>query len=400
MTERPESVRFDPRDLPEPPPEAVAHGERVAAHIREAINEAGGCIPFSHYMDLALYAPGLGYYSAGARKFGEAGDFITAPDRSRLFSICVADQCGEILGQLGGGDILELGAGSGAMAAGILQRLDETGLLPERYRILEVSADLRDRQHQAIEEVVPDLLERVEWIDDFPSSMRGMILGNEVLDALPVERFRIEEERVVRLGVAVENGGFVWQDMDDDEDLSRRVRAIEARLGNRLPVGFESEVSPGVTAMVERVSECLDAGAALFIDYGLPRREYYMPERGRGTLMCHYRHRAHEDPFVYPGLQDITAWVDFSAVAEAAVDADMRLFGFTTQAHFLLGAGIDHHLSHVDPGNTLVQLREAQEIKLLTLPGEMGERFKAMAFGKGDDLSLSGFEFRDLRFQL
>ena len=400
MSESSGTPGADPATLPEPPEDAAKHGRRVAAHIGETIDAAGGAIPFSQYMDLALYAPGLGYYSAGAGKFGEAGDFITAPDMSSLFSACIAGQCAEVLDRLGGGTVLELGAGSGAMAAGILEHLDDSGQLPEQYLILEVSADLRERQAATLEERVPELAGRVRWIEDFPASLRGVIVGNEVLDALPVERFRIRGGAVRRLGVARGKRGFVWREMRHDQDLAARVRNIEKELGRRLPEGYESELCPAATGLVHRAAESLQRGVVLFIDYGLPRREYYLPDRNRGTLMCHYRHRAHGDPFVYPGLQDITAWVDFTAVAEAALEADCQLLGYTTQAHFLLGAGIDQLLAQVSPDDTLMQLKQAQEVKLLTLPGEMGERFKALAFARGEDLRLSGFGFRDLRMQL
>lgn len=400
MSESSGSPGTDPGTLPEPPEAAAEHGRRVVEHIGEAIDQAGGVIPFSRYMDLALYAPGLGYYSAGAGKFGEAGDFITAPDMSSLFSACVAGQCAEVLDRLGGGTVLELGAGSGAMAAGILERLDADGQLPEQYLILEVSADLRQRQAATLEERVPDLAGRVRWIEDFPESLRGVIVGNEVLDALPVERFRIRGGAVRRLGVARGQQGFTWREMRHDQELAGRVRAIEDELGRRVPEGYESELCPAAAGLVRRAADSLQRGVVLFIDYGLPRREYYLPERRQGTLMCHYRHRAHGDPFVYPGLQDITAWVDFTGVAEAALAADCELLGYTTQAHFLLGAGIDGLLARIDPDDTLMQLKQAQEVKLLTLPGEMGERFKALAFARGEGFRLSGFGFRDLRIQL
>ena len=386
--------------LPPPPTAAAEHSRKVAEHIRSVISEAGGVIPFSRYMDIALYAPGLGYYSAGARKFGEAGDFVTAPEMSSLFSQCLADQAAEVLRQLGGGEILELGAGSGLMAANILARLAEKAQLPDRYLILEVSADLRERQARTLKERAPALADRVVWLDDFPENMRGVVLANEVLDALPVERFRIRGGKLRRLGVACREDGFTWREMASAPELSARLRAVEAGLGRELPEGYESEVSPSLPGLIERIAGCLVRGAALLVDYGFPRREYYMAERRQGTLMCHYRHRAHEDPFLYPGIQDITAWVDFTAVAESAIHAGCQLLGYTTQALFLLGAGIDRHGDGINPEDTLSQLKLAQEVKLLTLPGEMGERFKVLGFAQGDDISMSGFGFRDLRMRL
>ncbi|MCP1728450.1 SAM-dependent MidA family methyltransferase [Natronospira proteinivora] len=400
MTQHRNSSGGDPGSLPEPPPEALKHSETLRRKILETIDAEGGVISFHRYMEMALYEPGLGYYSAGAQKFGEAGDFITAPEMSSLFSLCLADQAAEVLDRLGGGDILEMGAGSGAMAAAILDHLAAEGKLPDRYLILEVSADLRERQARTIEERAPDLLERVEWIEALPERLRGVVLGNEVLDALPVERFRIRGGAVRRLGVARRGQGLGWREMSHDRDLSDRVRAVESELGRKLPEGYESELAVSLQALVEDVGRCLTRGAAVFIDYGLPRREFYMPERHQGTLMCHYRHRAHQDPFLYPGIQDITAWVDFTTVGEAALASGCQLLGFSTQAHFLLGAGIDRHIGGVSPEDTLVQLKLAQEVKLLTLPGEMGERFKVMGFARGDDLDMSGFHFRDLRVRL
>jgi len=400
MTDHRRPADKDPEQLPPPPPEALAHSERVREAILAEIHAQGGVIPFSRYMDMALYEPGLGYYSAGAQKFGEAGDFITAPEMSSLFSHCLADQAQEVLHRLGGGEIVEMGAGSGVMAAAILDHLASEGTLPERYWILEVSADLRERQARTLEERVPDLVDRVEWVDRLPDRIRGVVLANEVLDALPVERFRIRGGAVRRLGVAAKDKGFIWREMPHDRDLSEQVRRLEDDLGRKLPEGYESELATSLPALIRQVGQSLQRGAALFIDYGLPRREFYMPERCRGTLMCHYRHRAHPDPFLYPGIQDITAWVDFTAVAEAAVVSGCRLIGFSTQAHFLLGSGIDRHLGDINPEDTMVQLKLAQEIKLLTLPGEMGERFKMMAFARGDDLHMTGFDFRDLRIRL
>lgn len=387
-------------ELPIPSPEAQAHSRHLIDRIHEAIDADGGVIPFSRYMDMALYEPGLGYYSAGARKFGEAGDFVTAPEMSGLFSTCLADQAAEVLAQMEGGDIVEMGAGSGRMAAGILAHLASLERLPKRYRILEVSGELRERQAQTLAERVPELLDRVDWIESLPAGLEGVVLGNEVLDALPVERFRIRDGQIRRLGVASRGEALGWREMPADEDLTQRVRAIETAMGEALPEGYESELAASLPAMIRTVADSLSRGAALFVDYGLPRREFYMPERRRGTLMCHYRHRAHEDPFVYPGLQDITAWVDFTAAAEAAVESGCQLLGFSTQAHFLLGAGIDRYVSHVDPEDTMVQLKLAQEVKLLTLPGEMGERFKAFGFARGEDIGMSGFDFRDLRMRL
>jgi SAM-dependent MidA family methyltransferase len=381
-------------DWPVPDANALAYSERLVAVIRDEIENAGGAISFERYMDLALYAPGLGYYTAGARKFGEAGDFVTAPEVSPLFARCLARQCAEVLAETGGGDVLEIGAGSGVMAADMLAELERLQHLPENYFILEVSADLRERQAQTLHARVPHLVERVRWLDAPPASMRGVVLANEVLDALPVARFRHDgewqEEYVAWNG---ERFASLWRPMDQ----AFREELEDALFGNPpLPAPYVSERCRRLPAFVRLFADALRAGLLLFIDYGYPRREYYLPERASGTLMCHYRHRAHGDPFVFPGLQDITAFVDFTAVVEAGVQSGLELHGFTTQAQFLLGGGLNDLLLSVDPGDTLRSLKISQEVQKLTLPGEMGDRFKVMGLSRGVERLLSGFSLKDL----
>ena len=379
-------------DLPLPAPEALAHSRRLVDHIRAGIAAAGGRLPFARYMELALYAPGLGYYSAGARKFGAAGDFVTAPELSPLFSRCLARQCAEVLGTLGRGSILEIGAGSGAMAAGILAELTHLGALPEHYLILEVSADLRERQRAQIGARVPALMSRVQWLDALPDGHVGVILGNEVLDALPVQRFRKTAEGYEEFFVEAVGEGLRGMWAPADAEFGSALADLEAALPSPLVAGYESELCTFLPPFLATLAASLARGALLFLDYGYPRAAYYHPERSMGTLMCHYRQRAHADPFLYPGLQDITAHVDFTAVAEHATAAGLPFAGYTTQAHFLMALGI----AEMSEGD----LRLAQQVKLLTLPEEMGERFKAIAFTKGLDLPLSGFELRDLSRQL
>jgi len=374
-------------DLPVPSPEALEHSQRLAARIREEIRAAGGAIPFARYMELALYAPGLGYYSAGARKFGAGGDFVTAPELSPLFSRCLARQCAEVLEGLGG-SVLELGAGSGVMAADILLGLAEQRCLPDEYLILEVSADLRARQRQTLSAHAPQLASRVRWLNALPRSFHGVILGNEVLDALPVERFRKTVLGYERYCVAEQGTGFAWAGRPADASLVTALRMLEGTLPAPLTQGYVSELCPGLAPLITSLATLLEKGALLFLDYGYPRAAYYHPERSMGTLMCHYRQRAHGDPFLYPGLQDITAHVDFTAVAEAATAAGLELAGYTTQAHFLMALGI---AAYADEG-----MEPARQVKLLTLPEEMGERFKAIAFAKGLMRELRGFTLRDL----
>jgi len=379
-------------DLPPPAPEAWEHSRRLSARIREEIRAAGGALPFARYMELALYAPGLGYYSAGARKFGAAGDFITAPELSPLFSRCLARQCAEVLQGMGAGSLLELGAGSGVMAADILLELERLERLPEQYLILEVSADLQERQRTLLGERVPDLLQRVRWLDALPEPFAGVILGNEVLDALPVERYRKTATGYEQFCVAEQGEGFAWKIAPAPGGLSAALTALESTMPTPLPAGYSSEICTVLPLLFASLASALERGAALFLDYGYPRAAFYHPERSMGTLMCHYRQRAHWDPFLYPGLQDITAHVDFTAVAEAATAAGFELAGYTTQAHLLMALGI---AAFADAG-----MEPARQVKLLTLPEEMGERFKAIGFIKGIDVPLSGFALRDLSHTL
>jgi SAM-dependent MidA family methyltransferase len=379
-------------DLPQPAPDALVHSRHLAQHIRAAIGAAGGAIPFARYMQLALYAPGLGYYSAGARKFGAAGDFITAPELSPLFSRCLARQCAEVLEEIGGGSLLELGAGSGVMAADILLELQALDRLPEEYLILEVSAELRERQRQTLAAKATALASRVRWLDALPERFTGVILGNEVLDALPVERFRKRDGGFDEYCVRVDGEAFVWGTRPAGEQLAATLAAFETTLPHPLGDGYVSEICLGLMPLISSLADSLQRGALLLLDYGYPRNAYYHPERAMGTLMCHYRQRAHDDPFLYPGLQDITAHVDFTAVAEAGTSSGLELAGYTTQAHLLMALGV--------AGLAGTDIRATQQVKLLTLPEEMGERFKAIGFSRGLAQELRGFLLRDLSRQL
>ena len=388
--------------LLEPDPAAAAHSARLIDRIRAEIDASGGSISFARFMALALYAPGLGYYCAGTRKFGPSGDFTTAPELSPLFSRCLAHQCREILDVLGGGTILELGAGSGIMAADVLHELHILNALPERYAILELSSDLRDRQQQTLADRIPDLLDRVVWLDTLPAagSFHGVILGNEVLDALPVECFRITAHGPRRLEVTWTAAGLIWREGAEDDAITAAVTQIEAQIGWRLPEGYLSEYAPQLPEWLQSVTEPLTTGLVLLIDYGYAQRDYYHPERATGTLLCHYRHRVHDNPLRLPGLQDITAHVDFTAVAQAGQIAGLRVAGYTPQNYFLFGCGLLELLAEADPADTVHYLDQARQVKLLTLPGEMGERFQAIALTRNLDIPLRGFRFRDERRRL
>jgi SAM-dependent MidA family methyltransferase len=395
--------------LPEPTAEERAHAARVAAHIRDFVREHGGAIGFDAYMRMALYAPGLGYYSAGATKFGAAGDFVTAPELSSLFSRCLARQAADVLRETGG-DVLELGAGSGRMAADVLTELEALDSLPGRYLILEVSADLAERQRARIATLPEAVARRVQWLDRWPEKpIRGVVLANEVLDAMPVERFALRARtggmEVRALGVGVDDAGekFGWHELSPSPELMHAVADIVEALPAPLPDGYISEICLAFQPWMAGLAESLEQGVALLVDYGLPRSQLYHPERSRGTLRCHYRHRAHDDPFVNVGLQDITAWVDFTRVAEAADTAGFEVLGFATQAAFLIGAGMESLLAaemEIAGESARRRAELAGQARKLLLPGEMGEIFKVIALGRGFDAPLAGFGTQDLRASL
>jgi SAM-dependent MidA family methyltransferase len=389
-------------DLPSPDPAALAHSSKLIALIRERIESAGGWISFADYMDLALYAPGLGYYSAGARKLGAEGDFVTAPEISPLFSRCVGAQCMEVLTGLDGGSILELGAGSGVMAVEILLELDDRQGLPDEYLILEPSADLRERQQSIIKTRCAHLLSRVRWLDSRPESFGGVILANEVADALPFTRFRIGSRGAEELGVGLAEAGFAAAALPARAPLGALVESLLREA--QLPVGYTSEFSNRLPAWIEGFAGWLTVGTMLLFDYGFSRREYYSSDRGSGTLRCYYRHRAHDDPFLWPGLQDITAWVDFTLLAESARSAGFEVAGYTTQAQFLMAAGLDARVAALvnergEP-DARAQAEQAHALRQLLLPGEMGETVKVMALTLGDAPVPSGMAGRDMRTSL
>ncbi|MBI2313439.1 MAG: SAM-dependent methyltransferase [Betaproteobacteria bacterium] len=370
--------------LPAPEPDALEHSRALAELISGEIAAEGGWIPFSRYMELALYAPGFGYYGAGARKFGRGGDFVTAPEISLLFGRTLGRQAAEVLAN--GGGILELGAGTGRLAADLLAELERLGHLPAHYRVLEVSPDLRERQRETLSRQVPGLLARVEWVEHLPQSVEGLIIANEVLDALPVHLVAWRGGKIFERGVVLGDGAFAF----DDRPLAEGELMTLAR-GLDPGRDYVSELCPAARGLVKSLAEVLARGAILFIDYGFGRREYYHPQRNRGTLMCHYRQQAHDDPFFAPGLQDITAHVDFSAVAEAAVEAGLSLLGYTTQAHFLINCGITELLAQSPVEDASRYLPLAEQAHRLLSPAEMGELFKVMALGRNVFAPLLGF---------
>ena len=368
--------------LPEPDADALAVSRELQTLIHAEIANHGGWISFARYMELALYAPGLGYYSAGSRKLGAAGDFITAPELSPLFGRTLARQIAELLAQ-GVTDIIELGAGSGALAAAVLEELAALDQLPRRYRILEVSADLRERQQQRLRTRLPQFVDRIEWLDRLPDRLNAVVIGNEVLDALPVHRIRVNQGSIEELGVTAGGQGYAWATQPAADALAAAARQLS------LPDDYETEINLAAPALVFDLARRLDHGALLFIDYGFPAREFFHPQRNRGTLMCHYRHRVHEDPFLWPGLQDITAHVDFSAVAQARGALD--LLGYVNQAQFLVNCGITGLLAETPASDVARYAPLAAQAQQLLSPAEMGELFKVIALGRGIASPLSGF---------
>ena len=380
-------------ELPTPPAEARAHSDKLAALIRDEIAASAGWIPFSRYMELALYAPGLGYYTAGARKLGREGDFTTAPEMTPLYGQTLAQQAAQVL-ESGLDQILEIGAGSGALAAALLTELERLDRLPRNYYILELSPDLRERERDLLALKVPQLLERVIWLNRLPTLYQGLIIANEVLDAMPVHLVRAGASGVEEAGVSLQDGAFAWAWRPAAAQLRSAAEALQ------LPQGYQSEIQLVACGFVRSLAQSMARGVILLIDYGFPAREYYHAQRSAGTLMCHYRHRAHADPFFLPGLQDITSHVDFSAVARAGKEAGLELLGYTGQAQFLVNCGITDIMLRTSPDDAAAYLPQAAAAQHLLSPSEMGELFKVIAFGKDYAAPLAGFASGDRRHAL
>lgn len=376
-------------ELPQPSPEAAAASRDLHAHIAAAITAAGGWISFARYMELALYTPGLGYYSGGAHKFGAAGDFITAPELTPLFAQTLAAQAAQVMA-LSAPQIIETGGGSGALATDLLLALEQRGALPDSYAILELSGELRARQADTLRQRAPHLLERVSWLDTLPQKFSGFVVGNEVLDAMPVHLVHWHADVTLERGVALDKAGnFAWEERSLPPALQPAVAALPPL------TDYLSEINLAASAWVAAWAGILEQGALLLIDYGFPRHEYYHPQREQGTLMCHYRHHAHGDPFWLPGLNDITAHVDFTAIAEAGFDAGLEVAGYLSQAAFLINCGLTDVLAQATPAamesGDVEYLRQSRAVEKLINPAEMGELFKVIAFSKDLSEPLLGF---------
>ena len=380
-------------NLPTPTAEALAHSEHLAALIRGEIAANAGWIPFARYMELALYAPGLGYYTAGARKLGREGDFTTAPEMTPLFGQTLARQAAEVL-ESGLDQILEIGAGSGALAAALLTELEQLGPLPRNYYTLELRPDLRARARDLLAQRVPQLLERVIWLNRLPTLYQGLIIGNEVLDAMPAHMVRTTASGAEEAGIALKDGAFDWAWRPAGAELRAAAEALQ------LPQGYQTEIQLVACGFVRSLAQAMTRGVILLIDYGFPQHEYYHAQRSEGTLMCHYRHRAHDDPFFLPGLQDITSHIDFSAVARAGSEAGLELLGYTGQAQFLINCGITDVMLRTSPEDAAAYLPQAAAAQQLLSPSEMGELFKVIALGKDYAAPLIGFASGDRRHAL
>jgi len=397
-------------ELPVPDKDAALHSEKVRQCLFDKITDKGS-ISFTEFMQTVLYEPGLGYYSAGSTKLGAEGDFITAPEISSLFSQSIAQSILPALDTIDECCILEVGAGSGKMAADILLHLSQLNKLPEKYYILELSADLRLRQQQYIKQTVAELYERVEWLDSIPDNLNAVVVANELLDAMPVVRFKKEKQGVSTEHVIIEDGEFrsSYSLNSDNNDSSyqricQRLQKVESE-NTKFNLGFKSEINFNAEDWLKSISEKLNSGVILLIDYGYPQHEYYHEQRNNGTLTCFYRHRHHDNPFLYPGLQDLTAHVDFTALADCAIESGMNVIGYTTQSNFLFGAGIaqlaeEKAVMFIEQDKIVEQIELTNKIKKLTMPYEMGEIIKVIGFSKNCHVSLDAFHFNDMRDHL
>jgi SAM-dependent MidA family methyltransferase len=386
--------------LPIPPAQAQTQSEQLQSRIRNTIHAQNDWIDFATFMHMALYTPNLGYYSGGAKKFGIGGDFVTAPEISPLFARALAKQVAQVLTATQG-DVLELGAGTGKLAADLLLALNVLEVLPQHYYILEVSDYLRELQRENLRLWLPEaLLNRVVWLDALPSQIRGMVLGNEVLDAIPVHLVGKQAGVLIERGVSWQDdlgqqGHLVWQ----DQPLTMGA-LFETVTKLDFPDNYMTEVAPAATGLMLSLADRLEYGVICWVDYGFGAREYYHPQRSTGTLMCHYQHYAHSDPLIYLGLQDITAHVDFTAIAEAAVSRQLAVMGYVNQASFLINCGILDLLAEVSPSDMATYAPMVSAVQKLLSPAEMGELFKVMLLGKGMQMPLIGATQGDKRHML
>ncbi len=393
---------MQPLDLPQPTENEIQQSQKLSQLIAQYIMEAGGWIDFEQYMQLALYAPGLGYYSGGTQKFGEQGDFITSPEVSPLFAQTLANPIAKVLQKLNASDsiVLEFGAGSGKLAADLLLALEAKNQLPEKYIIIELSAELQHRQRRTMEQKAGHLVDRVQWLSSFPDTpFNGVVIANEVLDAMPVMRFSLQYKKIKLLGVECKNNAFELVYKTANKTAIKKIEALNINFPYDNDA-YTSEVNNLIAPWIKSLSHCVNKGAVYIIDYGYPRSEYYSSDRHMGTFMGYYRHRSLDAPLWYPGLQDLTAFVDFTEVAEAALENGFDVDGFTSQGNFLMNAGLSEVVEFENNITEIERFKKIQQMKTLSLPGEMGERFKVIGLSKGLEENIPGFESRDFRYRL
>ncbi len=389
--------------LPLPHSSAIAHSQQLTAQIIQKIAAHHNQIPFADFMHMALYAPGLGYYHVGNQKLGQYGDFITAPEISPLFSYSLAYYLNTLYTHISaslGAYILEVGAGSGKMALHLLQYLQQQNSLPEKYYILELSPDLQQKQQHLLQQKLPDIYPRIVWLDTLPQNFKGIILANEVLDAMPVHLLSWQANQLQEKYVSYHHPkqSFYFTDGELSHPLlSQKGEYIASLQHHTSP--YITEVNLLAESWLASIADCLEAGVCIVIDYGFPEQEYYHPDRNTGTLMCHYQHHSHTDPFFYPGLQDITAHVNFTALANTAVQHAMQVNAFTTQAYFLLGNHLVEFAQQqiaTSPSSNIYPISQA--VRTLTLAEEMGELFKVLVLSK--NITMPAPHFTDLRQHL
>ncbi len=387
-------------NLPEPSEIEKQHSEKLAGVIAQRITDSNGWISFEEYMQLALYAPGLGYYSAGQQKFGEQGDFITSPEVSPLFARSLARPVAALIGKIDNCHLIEFGAGSGKLAADLLLSLQDLKQLPASYLIIELSAELQQRQRETLQHMAPDLLQYVQWLDELPSSeINAVVVANEVIDAMPVQRFCACEGGLEELGVSIEGKELKLSWQAASAELQQQFAELQLSTGDS-EKPYCSEINRYINPWLAALGQKLGKAAVYLVDYGYPRHEYYSADRSMGTFMGYYRHRAIDAPLWYPGLQDLTAFVDFTALAEAALENGFDVDGFTSQGNFLLNCGLADMVEQQHCNSEIEKIQLIQQMKAISLPGEMGERFKVIGLSKGLDDNVPGFELRDQRYRL
>ena len=371
-----------PSGLPKPNKKENQRSAKVTEYISEKIKGSGNEIAFSEFMDYALYAEDIGYYDGDMEKFGEGGDFITAPEETDLIGKAIAKECYKASIELKNLSILEFGAGSGSMAVSVLKKLDQMKVKIKNYYIVDISKDLIKRQKEKILKELPRIYSRVSWITGIPKNFNGVIIANEVVDSMPFERFKKVDDKLFQVNVGTDEKNLVYKLKEADKELYNYIECIEKKIGNRLPSGYISEVSFKAKTWMKNIAENMNKGMLLIIDYGVSRNEYYSQIKNRGWLQCYFKHHMHDEPLIFPGIQDITTWVDFSLLAETALNNGMEVDAYLNQAQFILNNGIEEEFEDFENLNIKDQITLTKQVKLLTMPDKMGYTFKCLLLTK------------------